>query len=623
MRARWLRFGVMLVASLGVVGLALALGMTRGDAPGATAQTATTTPTTATATTPTTALPANPPTCTARTLGVSRTANPGLAADCDTLLAIKSTLRVTGWLDYDRADWLDHGARLNWSAAAPMRFWKVVTLGGTPQRVTGLDFSDTRESVKVYHARLRRFVDSEHYTRQWTLRGVIPTQLGNLTALETLDLGGSELTGVIPTQLGSLTKLTRLDLSDNRLRGNIPTQLGGLTALTRLDLSANLLSGALPVELDDLDSPLGRLGLAGNAFTGCVPANLWRAISHDLDALGLPTCKPPLRYGPPQTTGIVDAPGEYAFFSTRGPVLTYEGLRNDVAQVVIHQHDADGDSHAAIYDDVEAGDDFEWREADDCWVRYLVEQVFPDPTDIPLKVLAVRRYGYTYTGCSGAVSTTGDRTLTWVPHAIKSPDITVPVRHGPWLMVPLNWDGAIEAEVQVTLPPLEQSGPSGEQGNEEGAILHLPLTHDPVEAAAVRRYPLWREPNVPLGWQIVHADAGGGWNGYSVWYSDSNGYYATVIHVSQLEWQPFRMTAIRFDDLEVSDHPTMYEMRTIDGKASVLRYSPAGNVLYNSKIMSYDHLTGFEYIVVGVNSVLKANVSKMIKIAQSLYEENN
>ena len=266
MRGRRARLGALAAACAAMLALAVALGVTqRGDAPGATAQTTTTATT-----------------CTARTLGVSRTANPGLAADCDTLLAIKSTLRVTGWLDYDRADWRDHGAWLNWSAAAPMRFWQVITLGGTPQRVTGLDFSDTRESVKVYHARLRRFVDSEHYTRQWTLRGVIPTQLGNLTALETLDLGGSELTGVIPTQLGSLTKLTRLDLSDNRLTGSIPTQLGSLTALTALDLSGNSLRGSIPTQLGSLTA-LESLDLAGNSLRGSLPA--WTASLTKLTAL--------------------------------------------------------------------------------------------------------------------------------------------------------------------------------------------------------------------------------------------------------------------------------------------------------------------------------------------------
>ena len=216
--------------------------------------------------TPATVLPANPPTCTAKALGVSRASNPGLAADCDTLLAIQSTLRVSGWINYDAPSWWDHSYALNWLAIAPLKHWRGVTLGGTPQRVVGLDFSDTRESVKVFNARTRQWEASQPFTREWTLRGVIPTQLGRLTALETLDLGGSELTGAVPTQLGALTKLTRLDLGDNKLTGAIPTQLGSLTALTNLALSV------------------------GNAFTGCIPGPLWAATTHDLVDLMLTTC---------------------------------------------------------------------------------------------------------------------------------------------------------------------------------------------------------------------------------------------------------------------------------------------------------------------------------------------
>ena len=280
MRGKRARLGALAAACAALLALAVTLALTqRGDAPGATAQTATTTPTTATATatttatpatattatTPATALPANPPTCTARTLGVSRASNPALAADCDTLLAIKSTLRVSGWIDYDTPLWWDHAFALNWSAGSTLRYWRGVTLGGTPERVTGLDFSDTRESTKVYDSRQRRFVESEPYTRQWTLRGVIPTQLANLTALQTLDFGGSELTGVIPTQLGSLTKLTRLDLSDNRLTGGIPTQLGNLTALTDLNLSSSSLT-AIPTQLGGLTA-LTALDLSDNSLT--------------------------------------------------------------------------------------------------------------------------------------------------------------------------------------------------------------------------------------------------------------------------------------------------------------------------------------------------------------------
>ena len=235
--------------------------------------------------TPATALPANPPTCTAKALGVPRASNPGLAADCDTLLAIQSTLRVSGWINYDAPSWWDHSYALNWLAIAPLKHWRAVTLGGTPQRVVGLDFSDTRESVRVFNARTRQWEASQPFTREWTLRGVIPTQLGNLTALETLDLGGSELTGSVPTQLGALTKLTRLDLGDNKLTGAIPTQLGALTKLTSLDLSDNALSGGLPAGLRDLPPTLATLRLAGNAVTGCLDERLRLATTNDLATL--------------------------------------------------------------------------------------------------------------------------------------------------------------------------------------------------------------------------------------------------------------------------------------------------------------------------------------------------
>ena len=211
--------------------------------------------------TPATVLPANPPTCTAKALGVSRASNPGLAADCDTLLAIQSTLRVSGWINYDAPSWWDHSYALNWLAIAPLRHWRAVTLGGTPQRVIGLDFSDTRESIRVFNARTRQWEASQPFTREWTLRGVIPTQLGNLTALEMLDLGGSELTGVVPTQLARLTALTSLDLSDNAL------------------------SGSLPAGLRDRPPTLATLRLAGNAITGCLDECLRLAATNDLATL--------------------------------------------------------------------------------------------------------------------------------------------------------------------------------------------------------------------------------------------------------------------------------------------------------------------------------------------------
>ena len=569
------------VVTLAALVVALAAGVTlgatlRGGGPGATAQT------TATSATPATVLPANPPTCTAKTLGVSRASNPGLAADCDTLLAIQSTLRVSGWINYDTPSWWDHSHPLNWFARSPLKHWRTVTLGGTPQRVIGLDFSDTRESVKVFNARTRQWAEVQPFTREWTLRGVIPTQLGNLTALETLDLGGSELTGAVPTQLGSLTRLRTLDLANNKL------------------------TGELPKELDDLDS-LGRARLAGNAFTGCAPAELWRITSHDLDTLGLPNCKPPLTYGAPSWTGIVDAPGEHAFFTNRGPAITYEGLRNDVIQVVIHKQDAGGAMRDAIYDDVEVGDDFEWREASDCWVRYVVERVLPDPTDLPLKVLAVKRYGYAYTGCSGQVSLTGSRTLTWVPPNIQSPDITVPVRHGIWLLLPpaywnrADWDGVDGVyEERVSL-----SGSSQATGANQPDVS--------TALTAVQQHSLWRTPDLPTGWRLSRGTIGyDGLDGYQAIYSNERGGIGAEIYVYRPHVQPqeIRVTSARTSSVA--------ETRIVNDRQAIVKYSPSGSTAQETTVWMFDDMTGISYVVVGLDGTLRGMPEDIISITRSI-----
>ena len=225
MDARRLRFGAMLAATLGVVALALALvlGASReGEQAGAQGAVPTTAQTT---------LLANPPTCTATTLGGSRTANAALAADCDALLAMEGTLAGTG--------------TLNWAPALALGSWEGVAVGGTPKRVTQI----------VIHGGKRT----------------------------------SRLTGTLPTQLGSLTKLVHLRLPGNRLTGSIPTQLGSLAALEGLDLSGNRLTGAIPTQLGSL-AQLRTLALFGNTLTGCIPNMLWNATTSDLHRLRLESC---------------------------------------------------------------------------------------------------------------------------------------------------------------------------------------------------------------------------------------------------------------------------------------------------------------------------------------------
>ena len=108
--------------------------------------------------------------------------------------------------------------------------------------------------------------------------------------------------GVTTNALG---QVTRLELSGAGLRGQLPTDLGQLTALEYLDLSANRLHGPVPAGLGHL-SHLRELYLAGNAWTGCLPAG-WRTFGRgrsDIGALSLPFCDT-------EATGAYDNPATH------------------------------------------------------------------------------------------------------------------------------------------------------------------------------------------------------------------------------------------------------------------------------------------------------------------------
>ncbi|MBA0619244.1 hypothetical protein Godav_028455, partial [Gossypium davidsonii] len=69
--------------------------------------------------------------------------------------------------------------------------------------------------------------------------GVIPSTLGHLSKLETLCLGGNQISGRIPNSLFKCKDLKYLSLYRNSLEGSIPTEIGNLTLLDSLHLGSN------------------------------------------------------------------------------------------------------------------------------------------------------------------------------------------------------------------------------------------------------------------------------------------------------------------------------------------------------------------------------------------------
>ena len=184
--------------------------------------------------------------------------NPGLATDCEVLLAAKDTLAGSATLD--------------WSATVPIDQWEGVTVGGTGRRVTGLNLGDKGLTGRI-PAELGSLIYLETlYLGFNELAGPIPGELGNLSNLETLYLGFNELAGPIPAELGSLSNLETLYLGFNELAGPIPAELGSLSNLESLNLSSNELTG-IPGELGNLPN-LETLYLGFNELAGPIPGEL-------------------------------------------------------------------------------------------------------------------------------------------------------------------------------------------------------------------------------------------------------------------------------------------------------------------------------------------------------------
>ncbi len=118
-------------------------------------------------------------------------ANPGLVQDCETLVrAVGRLVELPAW------------EALGWNADTPIAEWSRVTVGGDPLRIREL------------------------MLEQSGLTG-IPGEFRRLAMLEALYLHGNEMSGAIPPELGKLTMLEHLTLGGN-LSGCVPPELPDL-----------------------------------------------------------------------------------------------------------------------------------------------------------------------------------------------------------------------------------------------------------------------------------------------------------------------------------------------------------------------------------------------------------
>jgi Leucine-rich repeat (LRR) protein len=104
------------------------------------------------------------------------------------------------------------------------------------------------------------------------LSGEIPRVVEALN-IDVVDLSENNLTGTIPDDFGRLTKLSGLSLFLNQLSGKIPDSIGRLPGLINFNLFSNNLSGTLPPDLGRY-SMLEEFQVSSNKLTGQLPQHL-------------------------------------------------------------------------------------------------------------------------------------------------------------------------------------------------------------------------------------------------------------------------------------------------------------------------------------------------------------
>ncbi|XP_021800932.1 receptor-like protein 12 [Prunus avium] len=115
---------------------------------------------------------------------------------------------------------------------------------------------------------------------QWNFsNSLVPSALGNLRQLTSLDISASRFGGPIPDSLANLTQLTVFRVSTSSLTGTIPSWLGNFSKLVYLDFAFNRLIGSIPASFSNLKN-LEILYLQSNNLSGVVEFRMFQKLQN-------------------------------------------------------------------------------------------------------------------------------------------------------------------------------------------------------------------------------------------------------------------------------------------------------------------------------------------------------
>ncbi len=177
------------------------------------------------------------------------------------------------WLSGPLSTW--YGVELDGCRVRAIRLPKNNLTGILPREIGDLDAMELLDLSTV------TFAD----TFPNTISGNLPAELGACRAMQELDLSNNRFSGSIPATLGNLSQLAILKLQGNELTGAVPAELGRLSRLQNLSLNRNALAGEIPAALCGL-ADLRELYLSDNQLTGTIPDDIGRLSNLRLLVLG-------------------------------------------------------------------------------------------------------------------------------------------------------------------------------------------------------------------------------------------------------------------------------------------------------------------------------------------------